>query len=329
LFYLGHGSASSTPGLVETVTAAGAIGATTWTLSSSPVAIAPTRDDAILYFADGTSGAAVERWDLVDDVGLSDLAAGVTGYLVREIFVLADGSILVIYDESAGTDVYVVRYSAAGATLNTYSTQFDASTGSDTHLAFANDDPDTFWAWIKITGGQSRFMQIDTSDGTILASFDAYHFTSGLYDGAVSATPAVRFGHSESCTFVITLGSVVPVPSTTTYVRTPRRLRRAPHLSKENTRLFYSQFQLDLEPGLGLVTGQGSDPLIMLRWSDDGGHTWSNIRTVSAGKMGKFGHRAIWRRLGQGRDRIFEVTVSDPIRWNLIAAWLMMEGGNS
>jgi hypothetical protein len=34
--------------------------------------------------------------------------------------------------------------------------------------------------------------------------------------------------------------------------------------------------QLDCETGVGLNLGQGEDPQLMLRWSDDGGHTWSN-----------------------------------------------------
>jgi hypothetical protein len=92
---------------------------------------------------------------------------------------------------------------------------------------------------------------------------------------------------------------------------------------------FYSQFQLDLETGIGLVSGQGSDPQVMLRWSDDGGHTWTNESWVSAGRLGQYTRRAVWRRLGRSRDRIFEVVVSDPVAWNLLAAYLQLEPGTS
>jgi len=108
-----------------------------------------------------------------------------------------------------------------------------------------------------------------------------------------------------------------------------RRLRRTPHLSNENLRVFYTKFELDLDRGIGLTTGQGSDPQVMLRWSDDGGHTWSNEHWVSAGKVGEYRKRAIWRRLGQGRDRVFEVTVSDPVAWNLVQAWLDASAGTA
>jgi hypothetical protein len=110
-----------------------------------------------------------------------------------------------------------------------------------------------------------------------------------------------------------------------------RRLRRAPALVKENQRVFYSAFELDLEPGLGLVTGQGSDPQVMARWSDDGGKTWGSERMRSAGALGQYGRRVRWNRCGSGRRRVFEVAVSDPIPWRVTGAWLTLgqsiEGG--
>jgi hypothetical protein len=55
----------------------------------------------------------------------------------------------------------------------------------------------------------------------------------------------------------------------------------------------------------------------MLRWSDDGGHTWSSEHWKSMGAIGKFGKRTIWRRLGATmkiRDRVYEVSGTDPVR---------------
>ena len=69
----------------------------------------------------------------------------------------------------------------------------------------------------------------------------------------------------------------------------------------------------------GLVT---REPVISLRWSDDGGHTWSNQYDVSAGAIGKFKTRAIWRRLGRSRDRVYEIQTSDPIPWRVVDAYL-------
>lgn len=106
-----------------------------------------------------------------------------------------------------------------------------------------------------------------------------------------------------------------------------RRVRRAPHLSAEQKRVFYDSLQVDFEAGLGLVSGQGSDPTAMMRYSNDGGRTWSNERTVSVGAQGQYSARAKWNRLGSGRNRVFEVSVSDPIPWRVTDAYLGLSEG--
>lgn len=104
------------------------------------------------------------------------------------------------------------------------------------------------------------------------------------------------------------------------------RKRAAPHITDGLTRLSHHSFQLDIETGTGLDgIGQGTDPQAMLRWSDDGGHTWSNEKWVSIGKIGQTKARAIWRRLGMSRDRVYEVSVSDPVKVTFIGAELNIE----
>jgi hypothetical protein len=90
--------------------------------------------------------------------------------------------------------------------------------------------------------------------------------------------------------------------------------------------------QLDLETGVGIQTGQGSDPQVMLRWSDDGGHTWSNEHWVSIGKIGEYYRRAIWRRLGMTlklRDRVYEVSGTDPVKISIMGAELLLSATNA
>lgn len=108
-----------------------------------------------------------------------------------------------------------------------------------------------------------------------------------------------------------------------------KRLRRAPHLTTDLQRQYFEELQLQFQPGVGLDTGQGQDPQAMLRWSSDGGSTWSNEHWTSIGKIGKYTNRAIWRRLGWSRDRIFEVTVSDPVKAVIISANLKMTAGEN
>jgi hypothetical protein len=97
-------------------------------------------------------------------------------------------------------------------------------------------------------------------------------------------------------------------------------------------RTAHHSLQLDIESGVGLVTGQGSDPEVMLRWSDDGGHTWSNEHWVKIGKIGEYGRRAIWRRLGMTqklRDRVYEVSGTDPVKIAIMGAELMVSPTNA
>lgn len=108
------------------------------------------------------------------------------------------------------------------------------------------------------------------------------------------------------------------------------RIRVSPHISKDNNRIFYSSFQIDMETGVGLdgIT-QGTDPQAVLQWSDDGGHTWSNEHWTSLGKIGATKQRAIWRRLGRSRNRVFKVTVSDPVKNVWMGAELELGVGSS
>jgi len=104
-----------------------------------------------------------------------------------------------------------------------------------------------------------------------------------------------------------------------------RRLRRAPHLISDYQRQYFHELQVHFQPGVGLPNG--SAPQAMLRWSDDGGSTWSNEHWSSIGVQGAYQNRAIWRRLGQARDRIFEVVITDPVKAVITAANLKADAG--
>lgn len=108
------------------------------------------------------------------------------------------------------------------------------------------------------------------------------------------------------------------------------RIRRAPHFSKGLVKIRHNRFQLDMETGVGLSglsTTQGTNPKVMIRWSDDGGHSWSNEYIAEAGKIGATKTRVIWRRLGMSRDRVYEVKITDPVKVVLLGADLDVEEG--
>lgn len=102
-----------------------------------------------------------------------------------------------------------------------------------------------------------------------------------------------------------------------------RRQRRCPHVQATGRpTLFLHNLEIDLENGLGLPAGQGSDPTVMLRMSYDGARTWSSERWTSAGPQGVFLPRICWDQLGSGRDIVAEVTMTDPIPWRMMGATL-------
>jgi len=147
---------------------------------------------------------------------------------------------------------------------------------------------------------------------------------------------------------------------------TIRRLRRAPHLVSDLQRQYFDEFQIQFQPGVG-TTGLSNDlgvtvntplvinpnqilaikpkellyiglntqnmttenPQAMLRWSNDGGSTWSKEYWSSIGQLGKYRNRIIWRRLGWSRDKVFEVVVTDPIKCVIVSANLKASVGEN
>ena len=73
-------------------------------------------------------------------------------------------------------------------------------------------------------------------------------------------------------------------------------------------------------------------PVFLLRWSDDGGHNWSNHHPAGGGAVGAYGTRIFWRRLGMTlklRDRVYEVSGTDPIKIAIMGAELLISGTNA
>ena len=86
------------------------------------------------------------------------------------------------------------------------------------------------------------------------------------------------------------------------------------HISNGNKQLIIDSVTLDMESGVGLATGQGSNPQIMLQISRDGGHTYGNEQWKSFGKIGRYLQRVVWRRLGAAYDWTFKLRITDPVK---------------
>lgn len=105
---------------------------------------------------------------------------------------------------------------------------------------------------------------------------------------------------------------------------TIRSLRMSPYIWKNGDRLFHSRLELLMEAGTGLIEGQGSDPQVMLRWSNDG-YTWSNEVSRGFGAMGEYSKRVIFTRLGSARNRMYEVSITDPVKRVILGAFAEVE----
>ena len=207
-FYVGKpvDPANGSVATVTTVTSAGAFGPQTWVLPTSGLyAIATNVAGTILYFTGQTTttNSPVQRWDLINDVALSDLAPGLgaTWATMCDIVVLGDDTIVVSYQSTTPATAPVIKlYTADGTTLQTWTITGQRSV--DVHLATALDDPVSVWVWTKLAG-VSQFDNIRASDGTVLTTFDVREFEEGIWIGTILPIASERFGHSLSCPFLI------------------------------------------------------------------------------------------------------------------------------
>lgn len=106
-------------------------------------------------------------------------------------------------------------------------------------------------------------------------------------------------------------------------------IRQTPYIHANSNFVFFYKLCVDMEVGVGTVTGQGVNPTMMLNWSDDGGKTWPREMSVSIGKIGERNARAVFRRLGKSRARVFRLTITDPVRRIIIGASLDSEMASS
>ena len=107
-----------------------------------------------------------------------------------------------------------------------------------------------------------------------------------------------------------------------------RSWRALPAGQNNLKRTAHHSLQLDCESG----NGGDTDPQVMLRWSDDGGHTWSSEHWADMGKIGEYFRRVIWRRLGMTlklRDRVYEISGTDAVKIALLGAELLVSGTNA
>lgn len=104
-----------------------------------------------------------------------------------------------------------------------------------------------------------------------------------------------------------------------TYIK---RQVRTKHQSKDGNEFSIDEVWLDMEAGVGLQSGQGSDPQVALRVSKDNGRTYGVERWAPLGKVGQYQLQGPhWTRLGSAYDFVLEFTMTDPVKFAISAGY--------
>jgi len=91
-------------------------------------------------------------------------------------------------------------------------------------------------------------------------------------------------------------------------------------LGQKGHRVEMSRMEFIIESGVGLLTGQGSDPKIMLEASYDGGKSWTTGTWLRIGRLGETNIRAEWFNMKSFYDVMVRLTTSDPVSFSLYSA---------
>jgi hypothetical protein len=179
-------------------------------------------EGTILYWSRRTSGiedtGIVYRWDLVNDVALSDLYEhSDEPALVWEILTLADDTLLVLFVAASGPTpllVEVLHLEPDGTLLDTYdfTSEPDQWFPADAppRIARGLDDPDSFWIRLHYDTGYTKFRNILISDGSTISEVEYLDYLGGIYIAEETETPVAKWGVSISCPFWITPVALAP-----------------------------------------------------------------------------------------------------------------------
>lgn len=94
------------------------------------------------------------------------------------------------------------------------------------------------------------------------------------------------------------------------------------HISNEDRRTRYNRFDVSLETGVGLQSGNGSDPKVALEISKDLGRTWSDPAYADTGAAGEYSQKVSFRRIGMAETLTLALSGSDPVKTALIGGYL-------
>lgn len=78
--------------------------------------------------------------------------------------------------------------------------------------------------------------------------------------------------------------------------------------------------EIDMNSGYGATSGQGSDPVMMFRYSLDGGNTFESEQFYKIGMLGNYDYKVEMQKLGTARNWVVDFSISDPIDITIMQA---------
>jgi hypothetical protein len=243
-----------------------------------------------------------------------------TGILAAYSAIPLDNSAFWIGRDSNGAGIV---YRAQGFTPQRISTQFEerriqAAPKPDTLRGYSyQEDGHTFY--IVTGGGMETSLVYDLS--TQLWHERAYLNDQGILELDIAAH--VVYAFNKQLAFDRRNGNIY-TQSLDYYSDNGDEIasdRIFTHVFDENKRFIVNNLTVGIQTGLGLETGQGSDPQAVLRISNDGGMTYSGGQMRAIGKVGRYKDRVIWWRLGQSRIKTFWIRITDPVPRRITGAY--------
>ena len=212
---------------------------------------------------------------------------------------------------------------------NMYTPQVISTRALETRIASYTDISDAFAFTFQMFGHQFYALIFPTGNESWLYDASTQQWTQWEYFDPDNGPSRHRANCSCFCFGKQLVGDSktgrIYELSPDTYTdagQTIRRVRAGRHMHDERKRIFHRAFEVDFEFGVGTNSGDGIDPQAMMQYSDDGGHTWSSELWAPLGKQGQYKGRARWRCLGYSRDRIYQVTVTDPVKVVIVGAYV-------
>lgn len=95
------------------------------------------------------------------------------------------------------------------------------------------------------------------------------------------------------------------------------RERKTGYVFKEQSPITMVSLELVMNTGTASIL---QNPMVEMRYSDNFGASWCMWKQRSLGLFGQWGKRIRFTQLGQFRDRLFHIRVSDPVQGQIVSA---------